>query len=918
MKLRSLALAVLLVFAGVTAPVAAGDDGRPLADAGLDQTATVGSTVYLDGGGSLDPDGEIVAYNWSIETPDGATITPADPTSATTRFIPEEVGRYYVTLTVTGDDGKRHSDTLYVDVERSSDPPAPAPGTATPSETTTATTTPTTGSNGETTPRSEPTPSAESTPNQVRTAEPEPTAQNAPDSTTASTNQPPNGAIRGPSSGASGSSVTYTIDATDPDGEIVDRWWLPTALSASPAAQSELRSRTRSLTVDGTPGTTAEISAIVVDDDGATATLTKSVDVRNTHPSASIEGDNTAVVNSTKTYRLVASDPDGQITSVSLTSDDGSVEAVAPMPWRGPTSSGEWARSFRFTEIPADDGTVTLEATVRDEHGGVTRVEKVVTVVDSSNNFGQDPLNEHIPKILSLEASFINDKEGTNSRQVLFTAEATDPDSNRLTFDWRIGDVAMLSNRASGDPAQANISYSLEDLQFEDGTVSVSLIVTDQNGNDQKLQKTFELERPIPIGGNIGRANQIQISHTQGRTVYGRYQMNSIHAGEQIFISFGDEHSESYTLGNTRSHQFKYEYSSAGRYAISISPSWTSDSATAPVNISQRTYTVWHYEQNKTEVLRTKAAESPGEDWARDGIARIDRKQIGVETTKTRAIDDRTITSPGQEWARIGTTIEYHTEQRRTESTSHPGGNWALAERNIDRKQVFIGWEHTTVPRRGLLGTDWEYVKAVPYTVQETETQRSADRPSGSGWSRGEQVGKTQVDYSTRWVDYRFHANADWQYLGADRYISGYDKTTTCVEYIELYQTRHCVEEETNYHPEYDYRYEYRVPEYDPVYEWERSVEETNYDYRYRAATYEAEAIHAYTKEVRVGTEYIQWKRPVFEKRNIYRWKNTQYTWHETRAFSKPSGDVRNLTKVVKQCGTEPADQEPNICSEGD
>ncbi|WP_161782072.1 hypothetical protein, partial [Halolamina rubra] len=386
---------------------------------------------------------------------------------------------------------------------------------------------------------------------------------------------------------------------------------------------------------------------------------------------------------------------------------------------------------------------------------------------------------------------------------------------------------------------------------------------------------------------------------------------------EKIFITYGDENSEIHTLEETRSYRFKHTYSSAGRYALSVSPSWTSDSATTPLNISRRTYTVWKYEQNKTEVLRTEAAESPGEDWVRDGIARIDREQIGVETKKTRAIAGRAITSPGQEWTRVGTKMEYHTEQRTTESTSHPGGDWTLAERNVGQKQVFTGWKHMTVPQRGVLGSDWEYVEAVPTTVEQTETVRSTNRPSGNGWSQSEQVGLTQTTYDRRWVDYRFHADADWEYLGADRYISGYDATTNCVEYIELYRTRHCIEEETNYHPEYDYRYEYRVPEYEPVYEWERTVEQTKYDYRYRAPTYSTEAVHEYVKEVRVGTEFVEWERPVFEETDIYRWRNTQYTWQETQSFSKPSGDVRNLTKVVKECGSEPEEKEPEICSGG-
>jgi hypothetical protein len=38
-----------------------------MADAGLDQTVTDGTPVELDGSGSLHPDGQITAYEWSIE-----------------------------------------------------------------------------------------------------------------------------------------------------------------------------------------------------------------------------------------------------------------------------------------------------------------------------------------------------------------------------------------------------------------------------------------------------------------------------------------------------------------------------------------------------------------------------------------------------------------------------------------------------------------------------------------------------------------------------------------------------------------------------------------------------------------------------------------------------------------------------------
>ena len=108
-------LAVLLVVAGAAGVVAA-EDG-PLAAAGLDQEVGVDTTVQLDGTGSSHPDGRIEGYEWSIETPDGRTMTPDCRDCGRTSFKPRSVGRYNVTLTVSDGDGRTDNDTLYVHVE---------------------------------------------------------------------------------------------------------------------------------------------------------------------------------------------------------------------------------------------------------------------------------------------------------------------------------------------------------------------------------------------------------------------------------------------------------------------------------------------------------------------------------------------------------------------------------------------------------------------------------------------------------------------------------------------------------------------------------------------------------------------------------------------------------------------------------
>ncbi|MBU0483767.1 MAG: PKD domain-containing protein [Proteobacteria bacterium] len=72
----------------------------PIADAGDDQAALVGSIVNLDGSRSSDADDDDLTYTWSLTTPEGSSSVLSNETTDTPSFIPDLVGSYLVELIV--------------------------------------------------------------------------------------------------------------------------------------------------------------------------------------------------------------------------------------------------------------------------------------------------------------------------------------------------------------------------------------------------------------------------------------------------------------------------------------------------------------------------------------------------------------------------------------------------------------------------------------------------------------------------------------------------------------------------------------------------------------------------------------------------------------------------------------------------
>ena len=100
----------------VTVTASSGGNSPPTADAGSDQTVSVGSVATMDGSGSSDPDGDPLTYRWGFKSvPSASSLTNSDWTDRYTdsgSFTPDVAGDYEVRLAV--DDGSGEVNDIVV------------------------------------------------------------------------------------------------------------------------------------------------------------------------------------------------------------------------------------------------------------------------------------------------------------------------------------------------------------------------------------------------------------------------------------------------------------------------------------------------------------------------------------------------------------------------------------------------------------------------------------------------------------------------------------------------------------------------------------------------------------------------------------------------------------------------------------
>jgi hypothetical protein len=99
----------------VTVTAAPPQNRPPVANAGADQSVPGGSAVTLSGALSGDPDGDPLAYHWTlVSRPTGSVAAIQDATSVSAGFTADLRGSYEVRLTVNDGRGGESADTVLV------------------------------------------------------------------------------------------------------------------------------------------------------------------------------------------------------------------------------------------------------------------------------------------------------------------------------------------------------------------------------------------------------------------------------------------------------------------------------------------------------------------------------------------------------------------------------------------------------------------------------------------------------------------------------------------------------------------------------------------------------------------------------------------------------------------------------------
>ncbi len=103
-----------------------GSNNTPIANAGPDQSVFVGDSVFLDGSGSADVDGDLLTFDWSLTSvPEGSGAALSDSSAVAPTFEADRSGSYVAQLIVSDGVADSVPDTVIVSTANSRRWPMP-------------------------------------------------------------------------------------------------------------------------------------------------------------------------------------------------------------------------------------------------------------------------------------------------------------------------------------------------------------------------------------------------------------------------------------------------------------------------------------------------------------------------------------------------------------------------------------------------------------------------------------------------------------------------------------------------------------------------------------------------------------------------------------------------------------------------
>ncbi len=190
-------------------------------------------------------------------------------------------------------------------------------------------------------------------------------------------------------------------------------------------------------------------------------------------------------------FTATATDPDGDALTYSWNFGDAATVAA----------SSEPTQSHTFENAGSYEATVT----VSDDRGGIAQASLQIAIADPDSGGGETPDPDPGDNVAPTVILSSNTQEGNAPLTVSFSAEASDPDDNPMTYAWDFG---------NGQTAEGNSSQTI--VYSTPGSYTAKVAVND--GVDTTEQSlTILVNDPTSSGPNTPPSVTISANPTSGK-----------------------------------------------------------------------------------------------------------------------------------------------------------------------------------------------------------------------------------------------------------------------------------------------------------------------------------------------------------------------------------------------------------------